>query len=127
MASRKTATVRARIEPNLKREAESILERIGLSQSDFLNMAYRQLVMRRGIPFNLAAEQLTEAPEVAATQRADRPSSDDRERARKAALEAIRDARTWAVTSDENSVDLIRRMRREREDYLAQRHKPRSK
>ena len=51
--SKKTATLRARIEPDLKKEGDGILDALGLSQSDFLTMSYRQLVMRRGLPFDL--------------------------------------------------------------------------
>ena len=51
--SKKTATIRARIDPELKEEGDGILDAIGLSQSDFLAISYRQLVMRRGLPFDL--------------------------------------------------------------------------
>jgi DNA-damage-inducible protein J len=47
----RTATVRARIEPGLKAEAERIMEQLGVSPSDFVRMGYAQVVLRRGLPF----------------------------------------------------------------------------
>ena len=43
--------IRARISPDLKAEAESILDQIGLSSSDAIRMFYRQIAMRKGLPF----------------------------------------------------------------------------
>lgn len=47
----KSTEVRARIEPELKAEAESILKSIGLSTSELITMTMRQVVMLRGLPF----------------------------------------------------------------------------
>ena len=49
----KTANVTARIQPNVKEQAEAILERLGIPVSVFLDMAYRQVIMRDGVPFSL--------------------------------------------------------------------------
>lgn len=49
----KTDIVRARIEPKVKRDAEGILERLGVSHSTFINMSYRAVVEAKGIPFSL--------------------------------------------------------------------------
>lgn len=49
----KTANVTARIQPNIKEQAEAILERLGIPVSVFIDMAYRQVIMRDGIPFSL--------------------------------------------------------------------------
>jgi DNA-damage-inducible protein J len=43
--------IRARISPDLKAEAEGILERIGLTSSDAIRMFYKQIAMRKGLPF----------------------------------------------------------------------------
>jgi DNA-damage-inducible protein J len=43
--------IRARIAPDLKAEAESILDQIGLSSSDAIRMFYKQITMRNGLPF----------------------------------------------------------------------------
>ena len=49
----KTAVVRARIEPNLKTESEYILRELGLSPTEAVTLFYRQIKMRRGLPFEV--------------------------------------------------------------------------
>jgi DNA-damage-inducible protein J len=49
----KTATVRARIDPKLKKNAEKILHRLGLTHTQYINLAFKQLEMQHGIPFDL--------------------------------------------------------------------------
>ena len=49
----KTANVTARIQPNIKEQAEEILERLGIPVSVFIDMTYRQVIMRDGVPFSL--------------------------------------------------------------------------
>ena len=49
----KTANVTARIQPNIKEQAEAILERLGIPVSVFIDMTYRQGIMRDGVPFSL--------------------------------------------------------------------------
>lgn len=49
----KTATLYARIEPELKAEAESILGGLGVPVSNAINMFYRQIVLHRGLPFTV--------------------------------------------------------------------------
>jgi addiction module RelB/DinJ family antitoxin len=44
-------TARARIDPALKREAEAILERVGLSPTMAIRTFYAQVVKVRGLPF----------------------------------------------------------------------------
>ena len=48
----KTANVTARIQPNIKEQAEAILERLGIPVSVFIDMTYRQVIMRDGVPFS---------------------------------------------------------------------------
>lgn len=50
----KDAQIRARTDAELKREAEEILESLGLTPSAAINMFYRQIVHRRAIPFDVA-------------------------------------------------------------------------
>ena len=81
----KTDTIRARVEPELKREAESVLKTLGLSPADAIRLFYRQVTLRRGLPFTveipnsetkeamrqaLEGEDLTEWSDVAALERA---------------------------------------------------------
>jgi DNA-damage-inducible protein J len=50
-AARKTAQVRARIDPAVKEQAEEILEELGLNPSAAISTFYSQIVLRRGLPF----------------------------------------------------------------------------
>jgi DNA-damage-inducible protein J len=43
--------IRARVSPELKAEAESVLHQIGLSASDAIRMFYRQIILCNGLPF----------------------------------------------------------------------------
>jgi DNA-damage-inducible protein J len=47
----KTATVRARIEPKLKMEVESVLSDIGISVSEAIEIYMHQIKLNNGIPF----------------------------------------------------------------------------
>lgn len=49
----KSAMIHARLEPDLKEEAEAILEKLGLSMTAAMNLFCRQVVMRKGIPFSI--------------------------------------------------------------------------
>ena len=49
----KTANVIARVEPEVKEEAENILNQIGIPSSVVINMLYKQIIYTRGIPFPL--------------------------------------------------------------------------
>ena len=47
----KSSNVTARVEPEIKAEAEAILEQLGISASNGINMFYRQIILWRGLPF----------------------------------------------------------------------------
>lgn len=49
----KTANLYARIEPDVKEQAEKILDALGIPASNAINMFYKQIVLHRGIPFEL--------------------------------------------------------------------------
>ena len=49
----KSATVRVRIEPALKKEVEAILAKLGLTTSETVHLLYRQIKLQRGLPFNV--------------------------------------------------------------------------
>lgn len=49
----KEATARARMDSDLKEEAERILAECGLSATQGINLFYRQVVLRRGLPFEV--------------------------------------------------------------------------
>ena len=47
----KSSNVMARVEPEIKEQAESILSQLGLPVSVLINSLYRQIIMRGGVPF----------------------------------------------------------------------------
>lgn len=49
----KTATVRARIEPELKEQAEQIFHRLGLNVTQAITLFYKQVELRNGLPFDV--------------------------------------------------------------------------
>ncbi len=49
----RTAFLSTRIEPALKDKAEKVFSAIGVSTSDAITMFFRQVVMRRGLPFDV--------------------------------------------------------------------------
>ncbi len=55
----KTAMIRARTEPKLKKMAESIFHELGLNQTDAINLFYRQVVLQHGLPFLIKVPNAT--------------------------------------------------------------------
>jgi DNA-damage-inducible protein J len=49
----KTETIRARVEPELKQEAEAVLKALGLNASEAITIFYRQIALRRALPFEV--------------------------------------------------------------------------
>lgn len=49
----KAATIRARIEPHLKQEAENLLEKLGLTTTQAITIYYKQILLRKGLPFDV--------------------------------------------------------------------------
>jgi DNA-damage-inducible protein J len=83
----KTAMIRARVEPELKEEAEAVLHGLGLTSTEAITLFYRQLALQQGLPFAVrlpnaetreamrqaaAGEQLTEWPDLEALRAAHR-------------------------------------------------------
>jgi len=50
----KTAAVHSRIQPEIKKQAEGILHRLGLSPTEAIRMFYTQITLRNGLPFDVA-------------------------------------------------------------------------
>ncbi len=48
----KTEMIRARMEPELKRGAEAIFDVLGLSPTEAITLFYKQVTLRRGLPFS---------------------------------------------------------------------------
>lgn len=49
----KSANLYARIEPDVKEQAESILSSLGIPASNAINMFYKQIILNRGLPFEV--------------------------------------------------------------------------
>ena len=49
----KTSNVFARVEPEIKEQAEDVLEQLGISMSNAVDMFLRQVVLQNGIPFEV--------------------------------------------------------------------------
>ena len=59
----KTANLYARIEPDVKEQAEGILSALGIPASNAINMFYKQIILQRGLPFEvkIPASRLVDA------------------------------------------------------------------
>lgn len=55
----KTANVFARVEPEIKEQAEQILNQLGIPMSNAVSMFLRQVVLQHGIPFEMKLPQDT--------------------------------------------------------------------
>lgn len=49
----KSANLYARIEPDLKEQAENILTALGIPASNAITMFYKQIVLQNGLPFEV--------------------------------------------------------------------------
>lgn len=66
----KSSNVTARVEPEVKEQAEAILSSLGIPTSTAINMFYRQIVLWNGLPFR---------PAVPVTRPKSRTEMDDAE------------------------------------------------
>lgn len=66
----KSANLYARIEPELKEQAEGILSALGIPASNAITMFYKQIVLQRGMPFEvkLPAQQPLDASALSSEQ-----------------------------------------------------------
>ena len=51
--AKKSANLYARIEPDVKEQAESILSVLGIPASSAINMFYKQIILNRGLTFEV--------------------------------------------------------------------------
>ena len=49
----KTASVFTRVDPQIKEQAENILDQLGIPMSNAVGMFLRQIVLQNGIPFEM--------------------------------------------------------------------------
>ena len=63
----KTSTISARIDPNIKKQAERVFRELGLTSSQAITLFYKQVELQQGLPFivkipnDLTAETLETA------------------------------------------------------------------
>ncbi len=50
----KTASITVRVQPEIKAQAESVLDRLGIPVSVLIDSLYRQIIMTNSIPYSLA-------------------------------------------------------------------------
>ena len=55
----KSATIRARVEPSLKKHVEQIFEKLGLNATQAINLFYKQVELNNGLPFELRVPNST--------------------------------------------------------------------
>ncbi|HAG11912.1 MAG TPA: type II toxin-antitoxin system antitoxin, RelB/DinJ family [Desulfotomaculum sp.] len=53
----RTSNIFARVEPEVKEQAELVLEQLGIPMSNAIGLFLRQVVLQRGIPFELKLPQ----------------------------------------------------------------------
>ena len=49
----KTEMIRARVEPELKQEAEKVFAALGLSVTEAITLYYKQVTVHQGLPFSV--------------------------------------------------------------------------
>lgn len=49
----RTASIYARVEPEIKEQAENVLELLGISMSNAVGMFLKQVALQKGIPFEM--------------------------------------------------------------------------
>ena len=64
----KDSTVSARVEEDVKVEAENILKQLGIPVSVVINALYRQIIYRRGIPFPMTIPERPKAVDEMAAE-----------------------------------------------------------
>lgn len=53
----RTSSVFARVEPEIKDQAEAVLEQLGITMSNAVDMFLRQVIFQKGIPFEVKLPQ----------------------------------------------------------------------
>ncbi len=60
----KTAMIRARVEPELKHDAEAVFAQLGLSATEAITLFYKQVTLRHGMPFAVRIPNAQTAQEL---------------------------------------------------------------
>jgi DNA-damage-inducible protein J len=65
----KAAIIHARIEPDVKASAEKVLHELGLSPTEAIRIFYRQITLRKGLPFPVHIPNKVTAETLSKSQR----------------------------------------------------------
>ena len=96
----KTANIYARIEPDVKEQAEAILDVLGIPASGAINMFYKQIILHKGLPFEVTIPN-TKVPVSMRTLTSEQVDEE---------LEkGLEDIRTGKTISAEESIKKMRR------------------
>ena len=60
----KNEVVHARIQESVKQDSERILSRVGVSMSQAIDLFLRQVILKKGIPFDLTDEENEECDQM---------------------------------------------------------------
>ena len=55
----KTASIRARVRPDLKDKAEKVFRKLGLTTTQAITLFYKQVELRNGLPFEIVIPNKT--------------------------------------------------------------------
>lgn len=89
---KRTSNVFARVEPEVKEQAEKILGELGIPMSNAVGMFLRQVVLQRGIPFEMKLPKETPVAFVALTK-------EERDRELEKGMDDIREGRVYSAES----------------------------
>lgn len=64
----KSANVTARVKPEIKEQAEAVLEQLGLPVSVVIDTLYRQIILTGGIPYSLTVPKVQTLDQMSETQ-----------------------------------------------------------
>ncbi|MBR2523547.1 MAG: type II toxin-antitoxin system RelB/DinJ family antitoxin [Clostridiales bacterium] len=92
-----SSIVYVRLDPQLKHEAEGILSRLGITPSSAVQMLYSQIVLHKGMPFDLTLPETESAAMINLT----------REQLDLEILKGIESLRDGNVLSSEEVDDLL--------------------
>lgn len=89
---KRTSNVFVRVEPEVKEQAEKILSELGIPMSNAVGMFLRQVVLQRGIPFEMKLPKETPLAFGSLTK-------EERDRELEKGMEDIREGRVYSAES----------------------------
>lgn len=56
----KTSSLHVRMEPKIKKEVERILDSLGMTSAEAINIYFKQIILNSGIPFEIKVPQFSD-------------------------------------------------------------------